>query len=141
MQRGDCYRMMQRHSDAMDDLNPALSLVQKKEFYFLRARLFDDLGQSPEALADLDRALEIDPTFSQAIQFRESLLKRPTYEQAVQMARQMGAREPQTLAERIAAGHGATKGMPFSQSERAIERERLWAEAIMRGEGPRRTVK
>jgi tetratricopeptide (TPR) repeat protein len=139
--RGDCYRRMQRHSDAMNDLNRAVSLLESKEIYLLRAHLLRELGRDTEALSDLDRALELDATFSDAIQLRESLKNLPTYEQALVIARQMGAREPQTTAERIAAGHGASKGEPFSGSARAIEREHLWALALMRGEDPRQTVK
>ena len=64
-----------------------------------------------------------------------------TRDEALAEAKRFGALKPQGVRESMAANvNEYHTGQPWEQTDRAQQRLQLWADAIQRGEDPRRTV-
>lgn len=114
--RGEANRRLGRFNEALADFERVIQILPEgADGFAMRGDTYRVLERYDEARADFNRALELNPHCALAIEGR-GLLPRMTYQAALQLAEQMGALEPQTLAERAAAGVGGFH-RPFSESD------------------------
>ncbi|MEE1774575.1 tetratricopeptide repeat protein, partial [Streptomyces sp. JV181] len=74
--RGDAYRKLGRHDEALADFARAVEMDPPYAWAFAgRAAVYEALGRHEEALADYDRALEIDPLYEWAVGSRAQLFE------------------------------------------------------------------
>lgn len=62
--RGDAYRGLGRHKQAVDDYTRTISLRPKDPFrYYARALVYADMGRHAQAVSDLTRAIALKPAY------------------------------------------------------------------------------
>lgn len=62
--RGDAYRNLGRHKQAVDDYTQTIKLRPKDPFrYYARALVYMDMGRNAQAVSDLTRAISLKPTY------------------------------------------------------------------------------
>lgn len=74
--RGECYRWLFNHKEAIADFNKCLSIEpnfeQDKQVFYRRGESFKVLGKYDQALADFNKCLSIDPDLKYALETRGS---------------------------------------------------------------------
>lgn len=62
--RGDAYRNLGRHKQAVDDYTQTIKLRPKDPFrYYARALVYMDMGRNAQAVSDLTRAISLKPAY------------------------------------------------------------------------------
>lgn len=70
-ERGECYRHLGLHDQALRDFDEAAALDLSDPFTFAcRGHLYLDLGKMEKAIQDLNRAVELDPDYENSYYYR-----------------------------------------------------------------------
>lgn len=72
--RGTTYSKMKRYEDALDSIDIAIGIVpQKSNYWFKRAETLIHMRRFPEAVASLEKGLELDPSHQRAALIRNRI--------------------------------------------------------------------